>query len=66
MSKIINNPKECACRHQVHTRLGIPMGFYTCKHPSMIAGTTCGNEGDTFPAICPLEDGLPKKSIHWS
>ena len=67
MSKLINTPQECGLRHCVKTRLGFDSGIRVCGHSSKVPGSTgCETSmAQPFPNHCPLEEGLPKKSIHW-
>lgn len=63
MAKLISNPKECAYRVQVLTRLGLPSGIYVCKHSSTVAGTVSCYIWDKFPTNCPLPTGFSIQQI---
>lgn len=65
MSKLIHLPLECILRHKVTTRLGLDSGIRTCKHGRFVAGHQLCPDPMKFPDNCPLEEGIPKKSIHW-
>ena len=63
--KLIEKSAECGYRKQVFTRLGLPSGMFVCAHPSKVIGDNFCSKSQEFPSSCPLEDAVPKKSVHW-